>query len=99
MAKDVPLPAAFDPDREPDQFLAGIKKRAATNFSLTKRRPSKVPCGWRKDKTGERNWSLTALTELCVLIELGGSKTWPVAALEREFRQVVARLRALLKVP
>ena len=52
-----------------------------------------------EDKTGERDWSLTALLELCVLIELGGSDTWPVATLEREFQQRVARLRTLLNVP
>ena len=47
------------------------------------------------DKTGERDWSQNALLELCVLIELGGSKTWPISALEREFQQIVSRLRRL----
>ena len=51
-----------------------------------------------KDKTGERDWSMLALLELCVLIELGGSKTLPIATLEQEFQQIVARLRTILKV-
>jgi len=45
----------------------------------------------------ERDWSLLTLLELCVLIELGGSETWPVAALEREFQQILTRLRSIMK--
>jgi hypothetical protein len=182
-----PLPAAFDPDQETDRFLAGVKKRAATQFSWKKRaslesavrlaywlfvfgkedqalavcrflgtyeftgkfnlwswiehalalqsriarqrgrQNESAECVRRiraagfvesrlngsllddrrgrirgalaeKDQAGERDWSLTALLELCVLIELGGSETWPVAALEGELQQMVTRLRALLEV-
>jgi hypothetical protein len=51
-----------------------------------------------QDKTGERDWGQNALLELCVLIELGGSETWPVEKLEAEFAQTVSRLREILKV-
>ncbi len=51
-----------------------------------------------RDRTGERDWSLNALLELCVLIELGGSTARPAAALEREFQRLVSRLRELLGV-
>jgi hypothetical protein len=51
-----------------------------------------------KDKTGEREWSLTALLELCVLTELGGSDTRPAAALEQDFQRIAARLRAILNL-
>jgi hypothetical protein len=50
------------------------------------------------DKTSQRNWSLVALGELCMLIELGGSDTWPTARLEQEFATILAQVRALLKV-
>ena len=53
----------------------------------------------QKDKTAEREWRLRALTELCFMIELGGSKQYPVEALEEEFRQNLDALRALIKVP
>jgi hypothetical protein len=187
MANDEPLPAAFDPVLEPNKFLTGIKKRAATKFSRKKQAslenamrlaywlfvsgkddetlevcrflgayefagnfnlwswieytlalqsrilrlrgeegesaeslrriraagfvPSRLTgsllddklkrvhsTASEGDKTGERDWSLLALLELCVLIELGGSETWPVTALEEELQQVVARLRPCCKV-
>jgi hypothetical protein len=53
----------------------------------------------RKDKTAERDWSQNALLELCLRIELGGSASWPVAALEEHFQEFLTRLRGLLKVP
>jgi hypothetical protein len=51
-----------------------------------------------RDRTGERDWSLNALLELCALIELGGSEARPVAELERDFQRIVTRLRELLGV-
>jgi hypothetical protein len=191
MADALPVPAAFDPEREPVPFLARAKKKTATKFQMSSAacrhnaatlaywlfvfhrdqeadevcrflgtteftgnfsqwsaieealtlqarlaraggRPAKAAecvkriteTGYassrltgglltgkggrreciqeaiaRKDETGEREWRLRALIELCFMIELGGSKRYPVEALEEEFRQNLDALRVLLKVP
>jgi hypothetical protein len=191
MTDPLPVPIAFDPEREPLPFLARVKKKAATKFRMSSNgcrhnaatlaywllvfhreqeadevcrflgtveftgnfsqwssieaaltlqarlarvggRPAEaaecvkriVTAGYassrltggllagrggrreciqeavaRKDKTAEREWRLLALTELCFMIELGGSKRYPVEALEEEFRQNLDALRVLLKVP
>src|SRR5690348_7148325 len=45
MANAEPLPAAFDPEQEPDKFLGGIKKRASSKFS--RKRQASVELGVR----------------------------------------------------
>ena len=51
-----------------------------------------------KNKTGERDWSLTALLELCVLIELGGSRDLARCCPGAGVSATGPRLRTLLKV-
>ena len=45
-----------------------------------------------------REWRLRALAELCVIIELGGSKKWPAARAEKEFQLQLDELRSTLNV-
>ncbi len=45
-----------------------------------------------------REWRLMALKELCVMIELGGSKKWPIARAEKEFQSQLDILRSTVKV-
>jgi hypothetical protein len=51
------------------------------------------------DKSSILGWSLRALMELCFLIELGGSASWPVDRLEKEFQEVLSSLRVLVDAP
>jgi hypothetical protein len=47
-------------------------------------------------KSLERDYRLGQLHELFLLIELGGSKKWPVSSLEKAYQDNLARLRVLL---
>jgi hypothetical protein len=44
----------------------------------------------------EREIRLRMLQELCFMIELGGSKTFPVASLERDYQETMNRLRNMV---
>ena len=48
------------------------------------------------DKIRERNWRAIMMTELCVVIELGGSQELPVQRLEVMFQENVLRLQELV---
>ena len=89
-----------------DESAECVRRIGAAGFVVSRLEGSllsdKLECIQRaaeeKNKTGEREWCLVALRELCILIELGGSAPWPVAALEHEFERALNRLRVLLKV-
>ncbi|HLL60837.1 MAG TPA: DUF6707 family protein [Candidatus Nitrosocosmicus sp.] len=49
------------------------------------------------DKILEREWRLAMIQELTVLIELGGSRKWPVSKLEKEFNDNLLRLQKLIQ--
>ncbi|MBB6049857.1 DUF6707 family protein [Armatimonas rosea] len=49
-------------------------------------------------KTSERDWRAIYATELCVLIELGGSSVLPVAQLEELWQENLSWLRACVGV-
>lgn len=50
------------------------------------------------DKTGERDWRLGRMSELCFMKELGGSSAFPVDKIDKLFMENLAALRTLLKV-
>jgi hypothetical protein len=50
-----------------------------------------------KDKTGEREWAMIALSESCFVLELGGSAKWPVEKVEQQIGNLLVRLRNLAK--
>jgi len=51
------------------------------------------------NRTRERDWRAIMLTELCVIVELGGSQQSPVQPLEVMFQENVSRLQELVGAP